>query len=387
MPAMSIKTLIRKLFRATIIIRVETMAAKEREVIDLTVPSRETSLQPVTGPKSSSTTLGTDRVERESSRTLSREATPAPPGELSGEREIQELDGPPAIFKGKEVRRSPSPAIVSRSKVEVEVVSPARSTATVAEASNNISVSELSATAERGRKPASPVANGNNNNTNSPTQRKRRYDSPEITVIVKEEPGDYNSPPSPIDEYPRFIKADDSDDDKFEISPKKQRGSSPEFDLSPIPFYRSSGPSPNPLPIPFHHPEFPERPALRCPKKKPDHRVIESEVSTSGRNQNRVYYKCRDCPGFGSFICWADSRLTWAAGRSGLTPKDRLWPRCWCGHAAREDVTGDRAVYPNTLWYKCATDACRFRRYDSDDPLTPEEINQYSGAHVYQLGY
>ncbi|KAI1209509.1 uncharacterized protein F4807DRAFT_460723 [Annulohypoxylon truncatum] len=385
---MSIKTLIRKLFRATIIIRVETMAAKEREVIDLTVPSRETSVQPVSGPKSSSTTLGTDRCERESSRTLSRETTPAPLGELSGEREIQELDGPPAIFKGKEIRRrSPSPAIVSRSRVEVEVVSPSRSRTTVAEAGNSTSVSELSATAERGRRPAPTATNGNSSNNNSPTQRKRRYDSPEITVIVKEESGDYDAPSSPIDEYPRFIKADDSDDDdKFVISPKKQRGCTPEFDLSPIPFYRSSTPSPSPLPVPFHHPEYPDRPALCCPKKNPVHRVIEREVSTSGRNLDRLYYKCRDCPGYGSFICWADSRLTWAAGRTGLTPKDRLWPRCWCGHPAREDVTGEMAKYPNTLWYKCATDACKFRRYDSDDPLSPEEINQYSGNQVYYLG-
>ncbi|KAI2472133.1 hypothetical protein F4781DRAFT_30497 [Annulohypoxylon bovei var. microspora] len=385
MTTMSIKTLIRKIFRATIIIRVETMAAKEHEIIDLTVPSREPSAQPDQGPKSSSTTLGTDRdgFSRESSRTVSREATPAPE-ELSGEREIQELPGPPAIFKGKEVRRSPSPAIVS-SRVEVEVISPSRSTATVAEASNSTSVSELSATAERGRNPA---ATNNNSNNNSPTPRKRRYHSPEITVIVKKEPGDYDDvPSSPIDEYPRFIKADDDDDDdKFEFSPKKRRGSS-EFDLSPIPFYRSSTPSPFPLPVPFHHPEFPDRPALRCPNKKRDHKVIESERSTSSRNMDRMYYRCRDCPGFGSFICWADSRLTWAAGRTGVTPKDGLWPRCWCGHAAREDVTGDRASRPNTLWYKCATDACRFRRYDSDDPLTPDEINQYSGKRVYQLGY
>ncbi|KAI0889440.1 uncharacterized protein GGS22DRAFT_153893 [Annulohypoxylon maeteangense] len=372
---------------ATIIIRVETTAARECEVIDLTVPSREPSVQPVMGPKSSSTTLGTDRCERESSRTLSREVTPAPPGELAGEREIQELDGPPAIFKGKQVRRSPSPAIISRSRVEVEVVSPSRSTVTVAEASNSNSVSELSATAERGRSPIPTATNGINSNNNSPKQLKRRYESPEITVIVKEESGDYNAPSSPIDEYPRFIKADDSDDDKFEFSPKKQRGSSPEFDLTPIPFYRSSTPSPLPLPIPFHHPEYPDRPALRCPKKNPEHLVIEREESTSSRNPNRLYYKCRDCPGYGSFICWADSRLTWAAGRTGVTPKDRLWPRCWCGHAAREDITGDKAKNPNTLWYKCATDACRFRRWDSDDPLSPEEINQYSGSQVYQIGY
>ncbi|KAI1107628.1 hypothetical protein F4804DRAFT_105288 [Jackrogersella minutella] len=367
---MSIKKLIRKLFRATIIIRVETMTAREHEIIDLTKPSREPSAEPVMA--SPSATLGADerRSEREISRTLSpsREATPE-----MDDGAIQELPGPPAIFKGKGPCRSPSPVTVSTSRVEVEVseISGGATTATTTEASRSTTsiTASSSTTPERESKPAS----------GSPSKRKRYFESRE--AAVKEEPIDYDNRPSSPVVYPSLIKSEDSDDegdDKFEFSPKKQRGS-PDFDLSPIPFYRSSTPSP---PAPFHHPEFPDRPALRCPKREQDHQVIEMETSTSSRNLDRLYYRCRDCPGFGSFICWADCRLAWAEGRN----RGR-WPRCWCGHPAREDITSERATYPDTLWYKCATDACRFRRYNSHDPLTNAEVNRYSGVQVYQLDY
>lgn len=88
----------------------------------------------------------------------------------------------------------------------------------------------------------------------------------------------------------------------------------------------------------------------------------------------REYYRCAACPGFGGFICWADGR--------GIRPDN---PRCDCGYAAREDITGGSSKQPDTLWYKCATNACGFRRYDWDDPLAPEEVNARCEREVYRL--
>lgn len=88
----------------------------------------------------------------------------------------------------------------------------------------------------------------------------------------------------------------------------------------------------------------------------------------------REYYRCAACPGFGGFICWADGR--------GIWPDN---PRCDCGYAAREDITGGSSKQPDTLWYKCATNACGFRRYDWDDPLAPEEVNARCEREVYRL--
>ncbi|KAI1415624.1 hypothetical protein F5Y13DRAFT_146610 [Hypoxylon sp. FL1857] len=352
--------------------RDKAMSARKREVIDLTAPSREPSVEPVLASSSTAFVIEEDERKREHSRTLSpsREVTP----ELDCKEEATpELPGAPATPKGKERRRSPSPVVVSRGRVKIEAVEPSGGAAATTEASSSTIATEL------------PPTPKNEERTDTLSPRKRRLsDTPESLVIVKEELGDYDdAPPSPIDSYPATLKSDDDDDeDVFEVSPKKPKGT-PDIDLSAIPLYRSANPSPLPLAAPVYHPDFPERPALRCPKRNPNHLVIECKPSETSRNHGRIYFKCRDCPNYGSFICWADSRLTWAEGRNGISPHERGWPRCNCGQPAREDIAGDKATYPDTLWYKCATDACRFRKYNSDDPLSPEEVNMYAGRQVY----
>ncbi|OTB06572.1 hypothetical protein M426DRAFT_318963 [Hypoxylon sp. CI-4A] len=345
---------------ATIIIRVETVSSREREVIDLTVPSREAS--PTSGPFPPAK-YGS---ERDASRTLSPERElPADP------KTTVELPERPTTPVNKESCRSPSPSIVSTSRVEVELISPPGGT--IEAYSSTTTISELPTTPKREDRAAAVAGY----NSYPQSQRKRRHNSPEI-IIIKDEPREYDSrPTTPIkDEYPsssNIAKANNDDDnDVIEFTPKKPKGS-PETNLSSIPIYRSFTPSPLPPPGPIHHhPDFPERPALRCPTRKPGHVVIERESSTSTRNLDREYFRCRDCPGYGGFICWADSR--------GIRPDN---PRCRCGHPSREDITGDASQRPDTRWYKCATDACRFRRYDWDDPLSPEEVNRYCGRQVY----
>ncbi|RYP89255.1 hypothetical protein DL770_004474 [Monosporascus sp. CRB-9-2] len=205
---------------------------------------------------------------------------------------------------------------------------------------------------------------------------------------VKEEPGedddrlvrtprwDARNRSSPV----KCEEGDDSDDDVIEISPFKRPRRPRDQEAAPALTYlgafrrRSDSPSPLPPPDPLHHPDFPDRPALKCPRAQRGHADIVCEPSKSRRNEGRQYYWCLACgPGAG-FICWADSR--------GVRPDN---PRCDCGHASREDITGLHSRQPDTVWYKCATDACRFRRYEWDDPLTPEEVNAYCGREVYRL--
>ncbi|KAI0841062.1 hypothetical protein F5Y06DRAFT_260574 [Hypoxylon sp. FL0890] len=367
----------------TVIVRVDVMSTREREVIDLTAPSREPSVDPMLA--SSSTLVGVEKYGgRELSKTLSpsREATP---GRDNRQAEMYpELPGASATPKGKEVRRSPSPVEESRSSTEIEVGRPYREVPATAETSSSTTVTELPTTPKSNRKASAALSNNDGNGNGSLSPRKHRLDTPEPLVIAKKEPRDYNnSPPSPIEAYPTIVKLeDDEDDDALVFSPKKPKGS-PDIDLTAIPFHRSFTPSPLPSAAPVYHPDFPERPALRCPKRNRDHLVIECKPSESSRNMNRLYFKCRDCPNYGSFICWADARLTWASGRNGRHPHQAQWPRCHCGEPAREDITGDNAQYPDTLWYKCATDACRFRRYDKNDRLSYEEVNMYAGWQVY----
>ncbi|KAI1137914.1 hypothetical protein F5Y05DRAFT_65599 [Hypoxylon sp. FL0543] len=380
---MSFKTLIRKLFRATVLIRVDIMSTREREVIDLTAPSREPSVEPALASSSTLVGVEKDGSERERSRTLSlpREVTP----DLDNPRSdsTPELPEAPATPRDKEPRRSLSPVVA---RVQVEVVGSPIGAAATAEASSSTTVIELPTTPKSDGK---ANAAASNNTKSSLSARKRHPDTSGFRVIVKEEPRDYDDrPPSPIEGYPAIIKPedddDDDDDDPFEISPKKPRGS-PDINLSVIPFGRSSTPSPSPRAAPVYHPDFPDRPALRCPNQIRDHFIVEREVSNSSRNHGRLYFSCSDCKAAkkSSFICWADPRLTWAEGRNDRYPHQPRWPRCWCGRPAREDISGDYAQSPDTLWYKCATDACKFRRYDRHDPLSHEEVNMYSGRQVY----
>ncbi|RYP35525.1 hypothetical protein DL767_003779 [Monosporascus sp. MG133] len=172
----------------------------------------------------------------------------------------------------------------------------------------------------------------------------------------------------------------DDDDDVIEISPFKRPRGPRDRKAAPALAYlgafqrRSESPSPLPPPDPLHHPDFPDRPALKCPGAQRGHADIVCDASRSLRNAGREYYRCLACGPDAGFICWADG--------GGVRPDN---PRCDCGHASREDITGFRSRQPDTLWYKCATDACGFRRYEWDDPLTPEEVNAYCGREVYRL--
>ena len=197
----------------------------------------------------------------------------------------------------------------------------------------------------------------------------------------------------------RLDDDDDDTDDVIEISPlKRRRSASPDFfeipPPRPPPFFafgaaggsgsgrrrdrnrsRSVSPSPLPPPDPFHHPYFPSRPALRCPNRQRGHLEIICEAAGTSRNHGREYFRCGECrPGLGAFICWADA--------DGVREDN---PRCDCGHPARRDLTGDASRQPDTPWYKCATNACAFRRYEWDDPLSREEVNAYFGRQIYQL--
>ncbi|RYP66602.1 hypothetical protein DL769_006009 [Monosporascus sp. CRB-8-3] len=210
--------------------------------------------------------------------------------------------------------------------------------------------------------------------------------------VIKKEPGDDNdglvrtprwdahNRSSPVKCEEDDNSDDNDDDDVVEISPfKRPRGPRGQGSV-PAPAYlgafrrRSASPSPLPPPDPLHHPDFPDRPALKCPRARRGHADVVCEASRSRRNAGREYYRCLACGPDDGFICWADGR--------GVRPDN---PRCDCGHASREDITGFRSRQPDTVWYKCATDACGFRRYEWDDPLTPEEVNAYCGREVYRL--
>ncbi|RYP74831.1 hypothetical protein DL771_002752 [Monosporascus sp. 5C6A] len=206
--------------------------------------------------------------------------------------------------------------------------------------------------------------------------------------VVKGEPGDDNGGPArtpPRDARNRgspvkYEEDDDSDDDVVEISPFKRPRGRTDQGAAPVPAYlgafrrRSDSPSPLPRPGPLHHADFPDRPALRCPRAVWGHAGVVCELSKSRRNAGREYYRCFACGPDDGFICWADTR--------GVHPDN---PRCDCGHASREDITGLRSRQPDTVWYKCATDACGFRSYKWDAPLNPEEVNAYCGREVYPL--
>ncbi|KAI1375636.1 hypothetical protein F4677DRAFT_112752 [Hypoxylon crocopeplum] len=383
---MSIKSLIRKLRRTTIIIRVEAMTSREREVIDLTGPSRDPSADPKLAPSPVIAKSQQDRSERESSATLSptREATPTL-SELYANGAEAELPGSSATSKGKGPRRSPSPDTSSRTRSEA--TSGSSSGIAWAGPSNSSSTSIPQPTSPKRTRSVTPVDTKPRNKAPSPP---KRNPDPANVIVIKDEPRDSNvykfrRPSTP----PMLKKEEDSsgsddegpnndNDDPIQISPFKKCRSSPDIDLFAIPiassFQRSSSPSPPSPGGPFRHPDFPRRPPLKCPTRKHDPVVIEEEPSKTIRNLDRRYFKCRDCPGYGGFICWADTR--------GIRPDN---PRCWCGHAAREDITGDNSRQPDTLWYKCATDTCKYRRYDWDDPLTADEVNRYCGQEVYPM--
>ncbi|KAI2622982.1 hypothetical protein GGS26DRAFT_593832 [Hypomontagnella submonticulosa] len=361
---MGIKSLIRKIFRAT----VTAVMCGEREVIDLTVASREPSVEIIPAPMSAKSAGG-----RSPSRTLS----PLTKSELPATRrqvKISKLTGGPASYKGKGPRRSPPPVMMSRGKVE-EVAGSSR-TATAEARSRTVS-----------ERPATPERNGSTTTASSgrssikkrstPPSSSRRGLESRSPIVIKEEDDSDSNPPTPIKKY----EDSDSDHDEIEISPAVKRYASPGFgvDLSRIPFQRSSSPSPmsragHPGPAPVYHPDFPTRPPLKCPMRNTAHNVIQIDLSKQIRSLDRQYYKCADCPKYGAFICWADA--------DGVKRDN---PRCKCGYPSREDITGDNSQQPDTLWYKCATDACKFRRFDWDDPLTPEQVNQYCGRDVYPM--
>ncbi|KAI6085315.1 hypothetical protein F4821DRAFT_240739 [Hypoxylon rubiginosum] len=378
---LSLKSLIRKLFRATIIIRVETVAEKEREIVDLT---REPDIAPMPMPMPPPVPaiIRARGVDTERPQADVREPSVAPSWTMTPETE----------------GRGATPSPAENTPREAKGKEPAYDQALlIAQLAGRESAAGPSGAAAG----ASSSSSSNNTKQEEPQTppRKRRQASPDV-VFVKEERDlvsysfggviidDDSRPATPVKK--EESDSDSDDEDVVQISPfKKRRSNSP--DLASIPaipaaFQRSWSPSPPsprnaahnaapaPSPEPFFHPDFPSRPALRCPKKQPTHNVIEAEISTSSRNYGRRYYRCRDCPGFGGFVCWADSR--------GVRPGN---PACWCRQPSREDITGDTAQQPDTLWYKCATDACRFRRFDWDDPLSPEEVNRYCGRDVYPL--
>ncbi|KAI1386894.1 uncharacterized protein F4822DRAFT_431760 [Hypoxylon trugodes] len=363
---MSIKSLIRKVFRITI--HIETMAAREHEVIE---PMAPLSIKA--------------EVEPDGDAHLTS-SIPSPPREAT-----PELPGAPAEQSGAEPSRSPSPVVVVKSEVEVEVASSGETTVVAEVSSSNTIVSELPASPKREPtispapvpSPAPAVAAINIVNS---SPRKRRYD--ELEVVIKEEPLDDDSrPPTPsLDEYPSshtIIKEDEDEEDEIEFSPKKQR-SSLDIDLSSIP--------PRPALSKLQnlrermqlakqqqsensvwHKDFPDRRPLRCPHSKHKPPNIITAVSKTLRSFGRTYYKCDDCGTYNSFICWADSK--------GIFEDN---PRCNCGYPSREDLTGDTSARPNLIWYKCATDFCKFT-YWTTDPLTPEEVNEYCGRINYDV--
>lgn len=211
-----------------------------------------------------------------------------------------------------------------------------------------------------------------------------------VPVVKKEEPGYISDDEVAAWNTPhrrgrgRHIHDADDDDDVIEISPlKRRRSEDPDFfeipPPRPPPFFarrlsrsRSCSPSPLPPPSPVHHPSFPTRPALRCPHRAAGHADVVCEAAGSGsRNRGREYFRCGTCR---AFICWADD--------VGVQADN---PRCECGFPARRDLTGEASLKPDTPWFKCATDACAFRRFDWDDPLSPEEVNVFFGRRVYSL--
>ncbi|KAI0151991.1 hypothetical protein F4776DRAFT_8858 [Hypoxylon sp. NC0597] len=358
----------------TIIIRVETMSTREREVVDLTVPSREPSVESELASSITLIEIEADGRERERSKTLSLPRAVTPDLDDHPAEATAELPAPSATLKDKEPCRSPSPAVVSRSRIEIEIVGPSRVTTRTSEASSSITVTELPTTPERA------AAAGNIDN-GSLSPRERRLGSPGLRDIVRDEPGDYdNRPPSPIDNYPSILRNEDEDDDEDDDELVSSPKSSPDIDLSLIP-------SPRPSRAPVYHPDFPDRPALCCPNLIPEHLFVDRKLSKSYRNEGREYFMCAECAdhsGFGGFICWADSRLAWAEGRNGKYPNQPGWPRCECGEPARENIASDEAwKNPNKLFYKCATNACRFWELDSHDQLSYEEIDMYVRSQVY----
>ncbi|XXG98651.1 retromer complex subunit Vps35 [Hypoxylon texense] len=426
---LSLKTLIRKIFRATIIVRVETVSEKKkkREVVDLTgepdstpTPSMSMPSPAIIRARGAVDAQPNQRDAEAAHRapsaapswtmtpeTVGREATPASSTVGSSSAELPRQ---PATPKGKEPVQYPAlPTAQFNSRRESSAGpsgAPAPTPTLIADTSSSPVGKQEPSTPPRNI--YATAAGGNL------SPRKRGQESPDI-VVVKEEPvlGGFgfgvgfggviidDRPATPVKKEESSSSSgdeadedEDDDDDVIQISPFKKRRGSMSPDLFSIPalpaaFQRSPSPSPtsshanaaanaahaDPIPgTPFRHPDFPSRPPLRCPKKNPAHTTIESEVSTSSRNARRRYYRCRDCPGFGGFVCWADRR--------GVRPDN---PLCWCRQPAREDITGDGATQPDTLWYKCATDHCKFRRFDWDDPLSPEEVNRYCGRQVYPL--
>ncbi|KAI1776751.1 hypothetical protein F4818DRAFT_358895 [Hypoxylon cercidicola] len=381
---------------ATVIIRVETMPEKKREVVDLTAEPDSTPAEPMPMPPPAIIrTRGSDDERKQEDaevapsaapswtltpETVGRGATPGPDASNA------DLPTQPVTPKGKQPVHHQAQLMAQLSMPETPA---GRSGAAESSSSSGSSIKQKESTTPP-RNMFATTASGDL------LQRKRSQDSPEPgTVAIKEEPelsvivDDLPATPVKKEESDDSGTEEGDDDDEIQISPfKKQRRSASPL-LSSIPalpalFARSPSPSPSSstgttaaaaaAPAAFHHPDFPSRPALRCPKRQRAHGVIERETSTTSRNHGRAYFRCRDCPGFGGFVCWADAR--------GVRPDN---PRCWCGQPAREDITGDSATRPDTLWYKCATDACRFRRYDWDDPLSPEEVNEYCGRQVYLL--
>ncbi|KAI1403042.1 hypothetical protein F4819DRAFT_252339 [Hypoxylon fuscum] len=379
---MSIKKLIRRFFRATIIIRIEAFKTRECEVVDLT---KEPDISmPAPMPRSAVVGAKGDvqtaprATSPASSRTMSpateeREGTPSP------NESHPEL---PTASKGKEPLRAVSSATATSSTPET-TAGPSGATAT--EASSSSTTAQQPSSPPRHKTTATATAE----DSLSRSSRKRRNESPD-PFVIKREPGecseDDDDAAAPVkkeeSDSDEEVEEEEDDDDAIQISPfKRRRSNSPDLSsipFAPAPFQRSFSPSPGGPPPPFHHPDFPTRPALRCPERNRAHQVIERDQARSTRNAERWYFRCRDCreaaARFGGFICWADTK--------GVRPDN---PRCWCGHPARGDLTGDTSQQPDTLWYKCAIDTCKFRRYDWDDPLSPEEVNEYCGRQVYTL--
>ena len=239
-----------------------------------------------------------------------------------------------------------------------------------------------------------------NNARNAAPGREDHAEEEEPVLVKKEEPGYVSDDEVAAWNTPhrgRGRRLDDNDDDDvIEISPlKRRRSEDPDFfeipPPRPPPFFALGGRgrrqrsrsrsrsrerslSPLPPPSPLHHPSFPSRPPLRCPNRAAGHVDVVCEAAGGGsRNRGREYFRCGSCRP-GGFICWADD--------VGVRADN---PRCDCGYPARRDLTGEASLQPDTPWYKCATDACGFRRFDWDDPLSPEEVNAYFGRQIYPL--
>ncbi|KAL7628318.1 hypothetical protein AAE478_002518 [Parahypoxylon ruwenzoriense] len=385
------------IIRVEVIVKREREREPKREVIDLTkLPS---SLEIVRLPPS-------------------RLLPPATTRDGEGEEE-DDHQGGHAI---EAAPAAPLRALIEAAPSRTATPGPGSSAAADAEASGS-----NSAPTQQEQRPATPRRRADGAAVaNTPSSRKRRQESPEIDIVIRQEYIPRAATPSPLikeedDSDSDSDNNDDDDDEVVEISPFKRLRSS--LDLSSVPviplsFQRSSSPSPStsrshqPAPItasagagaaaiprsapgPMHHASFPERPALQCPNRIPSHSTITTALSLSVRNPGRWYYRCQECfanrqppststststpsssssavwSGASAFVCWADTR--------GVSADN---PSCACGHPSRQDITGESTLRGNVLFYKCATDACSFRRYDWDDPVPRERLNEYCGTQV-----